>query len=283
MVRYREIRPCAQLRPFIGTLWILEHDAGDAAAQRVVPDGHCELILNWSHPFQFFRDGRWLDQPRCFFAGQIDGPLLLRPTGAAKMLGIGFLPDGAARLLGRPVHELSGRFTPVDEFSSRLSRSLQDALSGPDAVARVEAALIACAATSRRSDLVVGEAIARIENARGGVDVAALAKELALSTRQLERRFLSAVGLSPKRFSRIQRFSGVFAALGQPSCNWVETAVSCGYYDQAHLIRDCRMLAGITPTNLLDEDTDLARHFYRRFKTSIPLAGRGAEDRDYDS
>jgi hypothetical protein len=28
MVRYREIRPCAQLRPFINTFWILEHDAG---------------------------------------------------------------------------------------------------------------------------------------------------------------------------------------------------------------------------------------------------------------
>jgi AraC-like DNA-binding protein len=69
-------------------------------------------------------------------------------------------------------------------------------------------------------------------------------------------------------FSRIQRFSGVFAALGQPSCNWVETAVSCGYYDQAHLIRDCRMLAGVTPTNLLDEDADLARQFYLRFKPS---------------
>jgi AraC-like DNA-binding protein len=267
MVRYREIRPCAQLWPFVSTFWILEHDAGDAPAQRVVPDGHCELILNWSHPFQFSRDGRWLEQPRCFFAGQIDGPLLLRQNGAAKMLGIGFLPDGAARLLGRPVDELSGRFTPVDDLSSRLSRSLHDALHGPDVIARVEAVLLSCAATSRRADLVVGQAISRIENAKGCVDVATLAKEFALSTRHLERRFLAAVGLSPKRFCRIQRFSGVFAALEQPSCNWAETAVSCGYYDQSHLIRDCRMLAGITPAHLLDQDGDLARHFYHnRFK-----------------
>jgi AraC-like DNA-binding protein len=268
MVRYREIRPCAQLQPFISRFWTLEHDGGDAATQRVVPDGHSELILNWSHPFQFSRDGRWLDQPRCFLAGQIDGPLLLRPAGAAKMLGIGFLPDGAARLLGRPAHELSGQFTPVDDLSSCLSQNFHDALNEPDTIARVEAALVSCATASRPADLLVGAAIARMENAKGAVDVALLAKELALSTRQFERRFLAAVGLSPKLFSRIQRFSRVFAAIGQPSCNWVEMAASCGYYDQAHLIRDCRMLAGITPAKLLDEDADLARHFYRRFERS---------------
>jgi AraC-like DNA-binding protein len=231
MVRYGEIRPCAQLQSFISTFWILEHDGGDAAPQRVVPDGHSELILNWSHPFQFFQRGRWLDQPSCFFAGQIDGPLLLRPTGAAKMQGIGFHPDGAARLLRRPVHQLSRLFTPVDDLSPSLSRGLHDPLHGPDAIAGVEAALALCADGSRRSDLVVSEAIARIERSRGALDVAVLAKELALSTRQLERRILAEVGLSPKMFSRIQRFSGVFTALRQPSCNWVETAMSCGYYD----------------------------------------------------
>jgi AraC-like DNA-binding protein len=266
MVRYREIQPCAELQPFISTFWILEHDGQDAAPQRVVPDGHSELILNENHPFQFFQGDGWLDQPRCFFAGQIDGPLLLRPTGPAKMLGIGFHPDGAARLLGRPVHELSGLFTPVYDLSSTLSRKLNDAFDGPDVIAGVELALVSCANSSRRSDVGVSEAISRIERSKGALDIAVLAKELALSTRQLERRFLAEVGLSPKMFSRIQRFRGVFAALGQTSCNWVETAVSCGYYDQAHLIRDCRRLAGITPTSLLDEDANLARHFYRRFQ-----------------
>jgi len=278
MVRYREIRPCSQLQPFISTFWILELGAEDTAAQRVVPDGHSELILNWNHPFQFLRDGKWLDQPRCFFAGQIDGPLLLSPTGAAKMLGIGFLPDGASRLLDCPVSELSGLFTPLDELSSGLSRSLDDALNGPDAVALVEAVLVRLATASRRADLVVGEAIGRIVKSKGGVDIAGLAKELTLSTRQLERRVLAAVGLSPKMFSRIQRFSGVFSAMGQPACNWVETAVSCGYYDQAHLIRDCRMFAGVTPTHLLAEDADLARHFYRRFTRSHSPSRTSDED-----
>ena len=58
------------------------------------------------------------------------------------------------------------------------------------------------------------------------------------------------------------------AAIGQGSANWVDMAIDCGYYDQAHLIRDCKSLSGETPAVLLAEDADLARYFYRRFGMS---------------
>src|ERR1044072_778651 len=101
MVRYREIRPSARLQPFIDSFWILEHDGEDVAPQRVVPDGRSELILNWGRPYESCQDGQWTGQPHAFLAGQIDGPLLLRPTGPAKMLGIRFHPHGAAATLAQ--------------------------------------------------------------------------------------------------------------------------------------------------------------------------------------
>src|SRR5450755_4993950 len=134
VVRYREIQPSARLRPFVHTFWVLEHDGQDAAPQRVVPDGHSELILNWGEPFESFQAGQWRGQPRCFLAGQIDGPLLLRPNGPAKMLGIGFHPHGAARVFAQPMHELSGRFTPVEDLSPALSRNLNQAMESPDPI-----------------------------------------------------------------------------------------------------------------------------------------------------
>jgi AraC-like DNA-binding protein len=268
VVRYREIHPSAQLRPFVNTFWILEHDGQDAAPQRVVPDGQSEMILNWGRPFEAFHLGQWQGQPRCFLAGQIDGPLLLRPDGPAKMLGIGFLPHGVRNVLPQPMHELSGRFTPVEDLSRSLSSNLNRALESADPIAAVEAALLSALKNSRDADLLVAEAVRRIILHKGATDLAALARELGLSIRQLERRFLAAVGLPPKLFCRIQRFNNVFQVLGQPSRNWVETAIACGYYDQAHLIRDCKDLSGSTPQSLLGEDADLARHFYLRFGMS---------------
>ncbi|MGD0299467.1 MAG: helix-turn-helix domain-containing protein [Bryobacteraceae bacterium] len=272
MVRYREIRPPVRLRSFINSFWILEHDGEDDAPQRVVPDGQAELILNWGEPFQAFQDGRWEGQPRCFLAGQIDGPLLLRPAGPAKMLGIGFRPHGAACVFREPMHELSGCFTPLEDLSQSLSRSLSNAMESPDPIAAVEAALLSAQGSSRGVDLLMAQAVRRIIFEKGATDLASLARELGLSIRQLERRFLAVVGLPPKLFCRIQRFNNVFHVLGQhleqPSRNWVDTAVACGYYDQAHLIRDCKSLSGSTPATLLAADADLARHFYQRYGVS---------------
>jgi AraC-like DNA-binding protein len=264
VIRYREIQPSAQLMPFVANFWILEHDGVDGTHQRVVPDGHCELILNWDHPFESLHAGRWQRQPRHFLAGQIDGPVLLRPSGNARMLGVRFRPHGAAWLLGQSGRELSGRFTPAEDLSPALSSRLKDALEADDPVAAVETVLLSAEKVSGDGDVLVAEAVRRIHLEKGSMDLGALARELGLSIRQLERRFLFNVGLPPKLFCRIERFNNVFHALSKPSRNWVETAVACGYYDQAHLIRDCKSLSGQTPAILLAEDADLARHFYAR-------------------
>src|SRR6185436_21146188 len=91
---------------------------------------------------------------------------------------------------------------------------------------------------------------------------ASVARWLGISTRQLERRFKDRVGISPKLFSRMQRFQRVFRAIGGGRPDWARVAVECGYHDQAHLIRDFRDFAGETPAVLLAGD-DLARHFLR--------------------
>jgi AraC-like DNA-binding protein len=275
VIGYREIRPSARLRPFVDSFWILEHDGEEPAPQRVVPDGHPELILNWSQPFEAFESGQWRGQPRSFLAGQIDGPLLLRPRGPLKMLGVRFHPHGAARVLRPPMHELSGRFTPLDALSPVLSRELDHAMESTQPIAAVEAALLSAAGAG---DVLVAEAVRRMTATHGAVDLVSLARELGLSMRQLERRFRMNVGLSPKLFCRMQRFNSVFRVLGEQPHRWVDAAIACGYYDQAHLIRDCKSLTGNTPAILLAEDADLARHFLLRFGVShsYNTGGRGS-------
>src|SRR5579883_2357629 len=90
VLRYREIQPSARLRSFVEVLWILEQDGVLAPPQRIVPDGHPELILNWGQPLESLQSGRWVRQPRCVYAGQIDRTFQLRPNGPAKVLGIRF-------------------------------------------------------------------------------------------------------------------------------------------------------------------------------------------------
>ena len=262
-VRYREIPPSARLRPIVQSFWTLDHDAA-AAPQRVVPDGHPELILNLGEPFEYLRHGRWHRQPRAFFAGQIRGPLMLRPNGRARILGVRFTPHGAAAVLDPPMYELAGRFTSIDDFAPALHRALDRALDSPDPIAMVESALLATESTDR----AIAEAVRRITHWRGALSLTGLAADLSLSNRQFERRFNASVGLPPKLFCRMQRFVQVFRVIGANKNRWVETALACGYYDQAHLIRDFKYFSGETPAALVSDEADLARHFLSRFGMS---------------
>jgi AraC-like DNA-binding protein len=70
------------------------------------------------------------------------------------------------------------------------------------------------------------------------------------------------VGLGPKGLGRLVRFQEVYRRLGAdvPS-DWASVALDCGYYDQAHLLRDFRELAGSPPSRLLGSEGALARAF----------------------
>ena len=75
---------------------------------------------------------------------------------------------------------------------------------------------------------------------------------MALSERQLARRFVDRVGISPKTFTRVMRLQRAATLLAEgalPSA----AASRAGYADQAHFTRDSRELAGITPRGLARE------------------------------
>jgi transcriptional regulator GlxA family with amidase domain len=82
----------------------------------------------------------------------------------------------------------------------------------------------------------------------GLVPTSALARELGWSHRRLIVRFREQVGLTPKALARVIRFDRVVSELRSSRARpLAEIAVGCGYFDQAHLNRDFRDLAGTTP------------------------------------
>jgi transcriptional regulator GlxA family with amidase domain len=85
--------------------------------------------------------------------------------------------------------------------------------------------------------------------------VSQIARELGLSSRQLQRRFLAAVGVPPKRFVRVLRFARVWqmASMSPPE-TWAELAAAHGYADQAHMVREFRAFGAEPPTHLFTPD-----------------------------
>jgi AraC-like DNA-binding protein len=85
-----------------------------------------------------------------------------------------------------------------------------------------------------------------------GDSVRAVAKRVGLSQRRFIQVFTAQVGLTPKLFCRVLRFQHVREVVVQASTlNWAQLALSCGYYDQSHLIHDFQEFSGLRPTDYL--------------------------------
>ena len=106
---------------------------------------------------------------------------------------------------------------------------------------------------------VVDEALSIIDASRGSVTIESVAKRVGITRRHLERRFREYVGLGAKQIARIARIHSALELLqAQPEMSGAEIAVTCGYSDQAHLIRECQQFAGQTPQRLKTTDQSLA-------------------------
>jgi AraC-like DNA-binding protein len=264
-MQYREIKPGPAVRTFIRCFWVLEDDSPESHSQTIVPDGRAELIINLGLPFEQANKGNWHTQPDVFFVGQITGPFTVRPQGPARTIGVRFRPEGAGRFFRLPMFELTDAAVAVDQISQKLHRHLErlrELPALPDQLSELEQIFLR-GLDDNEEDKLISAAVNWFEQAHGLVSIRELSERLGLSARQLERRFRHAVGISPKLFCRMQRFQQVFQSMEGANSNWVETAVNCGYYDQAHLIRDFREFSGATPTALLDKEFDLTRHFAR--------------------
>ena len=274
LVRYHEIQPRTPLNNFVECFWTLAGDGPSTAAapERILPDGCVELILNFGERFsQQVGDTRTL-QPRHFVVGQMSGPILISPNGTVQLLGIRFHPGGTSPFLRVPMNELTDRIAELGSISSELERELVGAGEAPLSLAEktsaVEAALLQRLLRGPYDSASTTRFAARIVRSAGLISIDQIAADAGISSRQLERRFMRDIGVGPKLLSRILRFQQVFRAVERVDPEWASIAVDCGYYDQAHLIRDFNQFAGQTPAVLFSRQSALTESFTRKSRAS---------------
>jgi len=270
-MKYCEIRPRYPLSRFVECFWTLASEAPSSNPERILPDGCVELILNFGAEFAQHCDERRALQPRNFLVGQMTGPILISPTGPVQLIGIRFHPGGTAPFLRLPLHEITDQVVELGSLSSKLERELlRVSSSGKSLIEKIDAIekFLTRQLLSHKEDPRLMMLAARIVDSGGLVSVDQLASDAGISSRQLERRFLREIGLGPKLLGRIIRFQQVFRAVEQCDTAWATVAIDCGYYDQAHLIRDFHQFARQTPAVLFSHQSALTESFTRKARKS---------------
>lgn len=90
-----------------------------------------------------------------------------------------------------------------------------------------------------RENTVVNDTIQNILINKGSLDIAKLAKESFVSTRQLERLFHEYIGITPKKLSNLIRYQFLWRdILCEPDFDVLSAVHKFGYTDQSHLLRE---------------------------------------------
>lgn len=232
--------------------WITSIEVGSAGhcGEQVfahVPDGAAALV------FRVAAEGRvdlLVAGPRTRASYNVGGPAPLYVRARIR-------PGRARPLLGTPLSQLTGRVVPLSQLwgepAVRLTAEL--ACLGPrppaDLIrAHIETAVLDRLAVQSQHDLartdLLCAAIDELTPAGRRLEpLPGLARQFAVSERQLRNLFADGVGVAPKRLASISRVRYVLAHAGHR--RWAQLTADCGYYDQSHMTAEFRRHMGTSP------------------------------------
>jgi AraC-like DNA-binding protein len=261
---YRERPPAPAAAAYVSTAWVQLVDHGAAAyTHRTVPHGSIELSVEVGA------------LPRV--VGPQTGPVIETLAPGTTVVGVRFQPGAAPAVLGLPASELVDRDVAWDEIPGRSAVEVGEAVaaapSPEQALAILEQAVVRLLARAEAPDPIV-TGVVRELLPWGRTEVGSLTSALSISERQLRRRTLAGIGLSPKALHRMLRFQG-FLALAQAharrGADLALLAADTGYADQSHLTRESLRLTGLTPRALLREADENCVGIHDHTASRVPL------------
>jgi AraC-like DNA-binding protein len=193
-----------------------------------------------------------------FVSGLQEGPATFEAEHAnTRVVALHLLPLGAWALFrGLPLSELTCQVLEPEYILGaaieRLRQQMIEAVDLGKALDLLERWLVARLRLAPAPHAAVLATAELLSCTQGALRVERLSREVGFSARRLNELFLLQVGVPVKRYARILRFQHAVRRLScAPGANLARLALECGYYDQAHLYRDFRELATLTPTAYL--------------------------------
>lgn len=243
-LRFAEHRPAARLADVVACYWTFEaRPAAEPLVHHVWPDGCVSLTLGGA-------------------PGAVPFAGIAGPTRAARRIpiqpgtvyhGVRFWPDAGGAALGLAAESLRERMVPASSVFGAAVDALMERVMAADPetlAAALDDWLVAHLPCIPAPDPAVRAAVRSLVDTRGERPIAAVASDIGLGARQLQRRFRRAVGLTPKEYARIRRTRSALAELLRGEGSWAALAAGMGYADQSHLIRELGDLTGFTPVAL---------------------------------
>lgn len=238
--------PRGPLSDFVALFWHWRGHTSPRSTERLLPMPTMELVFQLG-------GGR--------IGGGVAGPhsevFFIDRSAQDELLGVHFKPGGAFPFLGVPAGDLHNRYVALDDLwgeraAASIVARLHEAPTSRAKFALLEQWLLHVAARSLTRHPAAAFALAELHRDSSVRSSADVARTLGMSQRRFIQLFRDEVGLTPKLYSRIERFQHVLRRVeAVDEVDWVDVATSCGYFDQSHFIHDFREFTGLRPSDYL--------------------------------
>jgi AraC-like DNA-binding protein len=256
-------KPSPKLSDFVHFYWIFEttDKLDKPATQRIIPNGSIELMFHLSDPISKLTERNEVTSiPKNLLKGQLSNYYDIQYTGKPKFVSVLFKPHGARMFFDVPMSMISDiNFNLNDMLGNEsvwLAEKLTDQASNLARINIIEDFLFRRLAAGKLYNfkrINAGMRILVSEEIHNRVDP--LSSAACLSNKQFDRLFLEYTGMHPKLFLQVVRLQQLMHRLhlGNYS-NLTDLALGCGYYDQAHCIKEVKRFTGYTPLQLSQQD-----------------------------
>ena len=252
-------KPKPPLSKFVDSFWLYESGEPRGRNERILPTGTLELVINLRQNELRFYDGELPENCLRLSGAVISGASGrgFEPAEETFIMGVHFKPGGAFPFLGLPAGELADAHIDLGILwgpsAGRLRERLCEARTSGERFQLLQEALMSRLLHGVEQHYAVSAALEMFGKNLVGPRVRETAKYLGLSQRRFIQVFKAEVGMTPKLFSRIQRFQQTRTFIQHnPSINWADLAVDLGYFDQSHFIREFLEFSGLSPTDYIN-------------------------------
>ncbi|MBO5217805.1 MAG: AraC family transcriptional regulator [Clostridia bacterium] len=236
---YREVLPCAALRPYIRCFWGTAKPmaaSGSTETGLVIPDTCMDIIFDVNYT-KNRADG--------FFCALDEHSYRSGGGGCSDVtatFAIRFYAWTAAMFTGRDFSGTKNRHFSIGEFFGELRRELAPRLPyAPTLAEKIAIAepLLLKHLRPERADSDLLNAVYYMLKTDGRARISELCSYAAVSERKLERLFDRYMGIAPKAFSSLIRYQLLWQDIALSGRFDVLDAVEkYGYTDQSHLLHD---------------------------------------------
>ena len=260
--------PAGPLRRYVAAYTGYRQRGVPPARHRGLPSPYLTLIFTLDEPLTIAAHpdpGQPAGEFGTLLGGLHSAPALITHAGAQSGIQVALRPLGARALLGLPAGELAELDVPAEAVLGGVCAELRDRLRAaagwPQRFAVLDEILLRQVGARTDVSPEVSWAWQQLLRQGGALPVSELAAGTGWSGRHLTSRFRAEIGLTPKAAARVIRFDRTRRLLVRHLTQHAATeyrladlAADCGYFDQAHLAREFRTLAGCPPSQWLAEE-----------------------------